>query len=233
MLPPDILYVRKECIMVHESLIPEKPAVTRDRIIDLLQKHPSSIAELAEELGVTQNAVRSQIALLERERFVEIRGSIKGPRRPAAVYGIRPGAEVHPSKAYPVLFSDLLRVLSKKLSGTDYTGVMRELGKQVALSAPKSTGAPRERVGDALKFLKMLGSSAEMSEEKGKIVVSSFGCPFSRGVSADARFCLAVESLLHELTGLPVTEHCDHGEHPSCRFEIKLPARSREQATRG
>lgn len=218
--------------MVHEAFIAEKPAVTRDRLIELLLKHPSSIAALAEELGVTQNAVRSQIALLERERIVEARGTIKGTRRPAAVYGIRAGAEVHPSKAYPVIFSDLLRVLSRNLSGTEYTDVMRDLGKQVALNAPKTTGEPRERVGDALKFLKMLGSSAEMTEGNGRIVVSSFGCPFARGVSADARLCLAMESLLHELTGLPVSERCEHGEHPSCRFEIKVPAGSRTTATR-
>ncbi len=210
--------------MVHELLMSQKPAVTRDRIIDLLLKQPSSIAELADRLGVTQNAVRSQIALLEREQVVEVRGAVKGTRRPACVYGIRPGAEARPSKAYPVIFSDLLRVLSRKLSGAEYTGVMRELGRQIALSAPKTTGEPRERVSDALQFLRMLGSSAEMEEEKGRIVISSPGCPFARGVSADARFCLAVESLLHELTGLPVTEKCDHGDHPSCRFDIKLPA---------
>ncbi len=214
--------------MVHEAFITEKPAITRDRLIELLLRKPSSIAELAEKLGVTRNAVRSQIALLERERIVEVQGAVKGSRRPAAVYGIRPGAEVKASKAYPVIFADLLRVLSKKLSGSEYSWVMRELGKQVALSAPKLTGEPQERVGDALKFLKQLGSSAEMIEEKGKIVVSSTsGCPFARGVSADARFCLVVESLLQELTGLPVTEQCDHGEHPSCRFEIKMPAGSK------
>jgi hypothetical protein len=31
------------------------------------------------------------------------------------------------------------------------------------------------------------------------------------------------ESLPQELIGLPVTEMCDHGEHPRCRFEVRLP----------
>lgn len=218
--------------MAPEALTPEKPAVTRDRIIELLLKAPSSIAQLAENLGVTRNAVRSQIALLERERIVEVRTTVKGTRRPASVYGIRPGAEVHASKAYPAVLSDLLRVLSRKLPDAKYSDIMRELGRQVALSGPKTTGKPRERVNDALKFLKLLGSSAEMAEEKGEIVISSFGCPFSRAVSADARFCLVMESLLQELIGLPVTEMCDHGEHPRCRFEVRLPGKGagREKA---
>jgi predicted ArsR family transcriptional regulator len=71
--------------------------------------------------------------------------------------------------------------------------------------------------------LKILGSDAEMTETSGTIIISSYGCPIAEAVIADARSCLAMETLLKELAGLPVTEHCDHSEHPSCRFEIKLP----------
>ncbi len=203
----------------------EKPAVTRDRIVSLLLKRQSTIAALAGRLGVTQNAVRAQMALLEREGIVEVQGAEKGTRRPAAVYGIRPGAEVQSSKAYPVVFPDLIRVLSERLSDSEFTSMMRDLGKRVAVDAPKTPGNPRERVGGALKFLKTLGSVTEMTEENGKIIVSSYGCPIARAVNADPRSCIVMESLLKQLIGLPVTEHCDHGAHPSCRFEIKLPAK--------
>jgi predicted ArsR family transcriptional regulator len=66
---------------------------------------------------------------------------------------------------------------------------------------------------------------AEVSEERGKIIISSYGCPIAEAVTADVRSCIAMEALLQDLTGLPVTERCDHGEHPSCRFEIKIPAK--------
>ncbi len=90
--------------------------------------------------------------------------------------------------------------------------------------APHPSGEPRERVISALKFLKIIGSAADLTEEDGKIVISSYGCPIAGAVSADARSCITMEALLKELTELPVTEHCDHGEHPSCRFQIKIPA---------
>ncbi len=202
----------------------DKPELTRDRIVGLLLKHPSTIASLAESLGVTHNAVRSQIALLEREGLVTVQGTEKGTRRPAAVYGIRPGAEVRPSRAYPIAFSELIQVLSKKLSKIEFSSVMRQLGKRVAREAPKTAGDPRARVDGALKFLRVLGSAADVTEENGKITVSSHGCPIARAVRADVRSCLAMESLLKELTGLPVTERCEHGANPSCRFEIKLSA---------
>jgi predicted ArsR family transcriptional regulator len=203
----------------------DKPAGTRDRIVRHLIKHQSTIESLATRLGVTENAVRAQIALLQREGIVEIQGEVKGTRRPAAVYGIRPGADIHFSRAYPVILSHLTHVLAQKLPPMEFKIVMRELGRRLASSAPRPSGDPRDRVTGALKFLKMLGSVAEVTEERGKVIISSYGCPIAEAVTADVRSCIAMEALLQDLTGLPVAERCDHGEHPSCRFEIKVPAK--------
>ncbi len=214
--------------MVVSPLTPslDKPAGTRDRIVRYLIKHQSTIESLATSLGVTQNAVRAQIALLQREGIVEIQGEVKGTRRPAAVYGIRPGADIHFSRAYPVILSHLTHVLAQKLSQTEFKTVMREVGQRLASSVPRPSGDPRERITGALKFFKMLGSVAEMTEERGKIIISSYGCPISEVVTADARSCIAMVALLQDLTGLPVAERCDHSEHPSCRFEIQIPAKN-------
>ena len=203
----------------------EKPAGTRDRIVRHLMKHQSTIESLATRLGVTENAVRAQIALLQRDGIVEIQGEVKGTRRPAAVYGIRPGAEIHFSRAYPIFLSQLTHVLAHKLSQKEFKTVMRELGQRLASSVPRPSGDPRDRIAGALKFLKMLGSVTEVTEGKGKIIISSYGCPIAEAVNADVRSCIAMEALLQDLTGLPVAERCDHGEHPSCRFEIKMPAK--------
>jgi predicted ArsR family transcriptional regulator len=205
------------------SLNMEKPGGARDRIVQLLLERGSTIETLANKLGVTKNAVRAQVALLQREGIVEAQGAVKGTRRPAAVYGLRPGADIHFSKAYPVFLSQLVRVMAQKLSQTEFKSVMRGLGKGLAGSAPRPAGDPRQRVRAGLKFLKMLGSAAEMTEEKGKIVITSFGCPIAEAVSADERSCIAMETLLKELTGLPVAEQCEHGERPRCRFEITIP----------
>jgi predicted ArsR family transcriptional regulator len=203
----------------------EKPAGARDRIVRLLMKQQNTVESLATKLGVTENAVRAQIALLQREGIVEIQGEAKGTRRPAAVYGLRPGADINFSKAYPVILPHLIHVLAGKLDQTEFRAVMRELGQRLASSVPRSSGNPRERVKSAVNFLKSLGSAAEMTEADGKIIISSYGCPIAEAVTADVRSCIAMEALLKNLTGLPVAERCSHGEHPSCRFEIKIPPR--------
>src|SRR5512144_2580696 len=122
------------------SLNMEKPEGARDRIVRRLLERRNTIEALASKLGVTENAVRAQIALLQREGIVEIQGAVKGTRRPAAVYGRRPGADIHFSKAYPVFLSQLVRALAQKLSQTEFRSVMRDLGKRLAGSVPRPAG---------------------------------------------------------------------------------------------
>jgi len=62
-----------------------------------------------------------------------------------------------------------------------------------------------------------------MTEEDGNIIITGSVCPISRAVAADERACTAKETLLRELTGLPVKEHCNHAERQSCRFIVKMP----------
>ena len=200
-----------------------KQTTTRGRIIELLLKGWRTVDELAGPLGVTRNAVRSQIALLQREAIVEIKGESKGSRRPSAVYGLRAGADMGPSPAYPAVLAELVKVLGVRLPAREFGSIMKDVGQGMAGAIPALSGSPRERVAGAVSVIRSLGSLAEMSEEGGKIVIKGHGCPISRAVQADERSCGVMESFLARLTGLSVTERCDHGEHPNCRFEIKLP----------
>jgi len=201
----------------------EKHTGTRGRITELLLKDQRTVEGLAEALGVTRNAVRAQIALLQREGVVEVQGQLKGTRRPAAVYGIRAGAEVGSSLAYSIVLTGLVRVLGDRLPSRPFASIMRDVGQGMAAAVPRPAGSARERAIGAVDVLRSLGSLAEMSEEDGKFVIRGNGCPISRAVQADVRSCAAMETFLSTLTGLPVTERCDHGERPACRFEIKVP----------
>jgi predicted ArsR family transcriptional regulator len=200
---------------------------SRERIVRLLLRDRMTIDKLALELGVTKNAVRAQIALLERGGMVEVQGERKGTRRPAAVYGLRAGADTHFSQAYPALLTGVVSALADRLKSRQFEDVLRETGKRIADAALPLAGNARERVDGAVRFLGTLGSIAEVIEEEGKLVIKGHGCPISKVVQADGRSCLAMESLLARLTGLKVRERCDHGARPGCRFVVELPARPR------
>jgi predicted ArsR family transcriptional regulator len=200
----------------------ENPSGSRTRIVEHLLKGQNTVDELASSLDVTANAVRAQIALLMREGIVEVKGEVKRTRRPAAVYGIRAGADVHYSKAYPMVLSQLLKTLPDLMTQKQINMLMRDVGLGLADAIPKPAGNARERVEGAVKFLASLGARADVTEKNGKVLITGNGCIISRAVEANVNSCVIMESLLSRHTGLPVTEHCDHNARPSCRFEIKL-----------
>ncbi len=201
----------------------DSPGSTRAKIIRLLLDAPRTIEELAKATSVTKNAIRAQIALLQREDVVEIQGAAKSARRPAARYGLRPGSDVHFSKAYPLVLTALIHSLAKDLSDMEFKDLMRRLGKHLASSTPRPSGSSKERIDNAVAVLKSMGSPAQARREGKDVVITSPTCPISAAVSADDRVCDAMEAFIHEITGLPVQECCQHGERPACRFNIKLP----------
>jgi predicted ArsR family transcriptional regulator len=201
---------------------------TRERIIRLLLAQPLTIAAMARRLGMTQNAVRAQVALLQREGVAEQQGEVKGARRPSILYGLLAGADAQLSRAYPLMVSHLVRLLSEELSSKEFEGIMKKLGRLLASAVPRATGDMTDRVKEAIRFLRALGSIAELTEENGRYMISSDGCPIGVAVAADIRACFSMEAMMRQLTGLEVVQECRHGTRSRCRFVV-TPPRGRER----
>lgn len=208
--------------MVGKSWMPDKTVDTRERIIALLRRHARTIEELAGQIGVTRNAVRSHIHLLEREGIVEPHGTVPSGRRPATIYGIRIGVNALFSKAAPVVLSQLVHVLTEKLPGVEFNKTMEELGHRLAAQGPRPAGTLKERLQNAVAYMESLGAIMEVSEQKRKIVIKGYGCPVAGAVNADGRFCSAMAVTISDLVGLPTVERCDKNLQPGCCFEIKV-----------
>ena len=192
----------------------------RNRIIQLLRKRTCTVEDLAKELGVTENAIRAQIALLRREGLVEPAGEQKGTRKPALIYGPTRNVDSYFSKAYPSVLITLVDVLADQVSPEEFLTVMKKLGQRLAISRPRPAQNLRERVEDAAAFYQALGGLAEIEEEGKNLVIRGYGCPLAEAVAAHAGICVAMESLMSELIGVPVRQRCDRGETASCRFEV-------------
>src|SRR4051812_43352284 len=65
---------------------------TRGRVVALLRRGERSVEELAASLGLTDNAVRAQLATLEREGVVRAAGVRRdgGVGKPATLYAVAP-----------------------------------------------------------------------------------------------------------------------------------------------
>ncbi len=180
---------------------------TRGKILNLLRTREWTVNELAEELRLTDNAVRAHLASLERDRLVTQSGMKPGTRKPHTTYALGSEAEQLFPKAYGPLVSLLMSIFSRTIA-------------QEHLRALKGK-TRQQRIDAALEILKELGGAATFHEEDGKHFIYGNGCPIAAATANHPEACLLAESLLTEVIGSPVKEHCIRGPAPSCRFEVK------------
>jgi predicted ArsR family transcriptional regulator len=196
---------------------------TRGQILDLLRTRERTVNELAEELRLTDNAVRAHLASLERDRLVAQSGMKPGVRKPHTTYGLGPDAEHLFPKAYGRLVSLLMSIFSRQVKPRNLRAGMRAAGRTVAKEhLHELQGKTRQqRIDAALDILKELGGTATFREEDGKHFIYGNGCPIAAATANHPEACLLAESLLTEIIGTPVKQHCIRGAVPSCRFEVK------------
>jgi len=196
---------------------------TRGKILNLLRTREWTVNELAEELRLTDNAVRAHLASLERDRLVTQSGMKPGTRKPHTTYALGSEAEQLFPKAYGPLVSLLMSIFSRHVKPANLRAGMRAAGRTVAQEYLRELkGKTRQqRIDAALGVLKELGSAASFREEDGRHFIYGNGCPIAAATANHPEACLLAESLLTEVIGSPVKEHCIRGPAPSCRFEVK------------
>src|SRR5262247_3931031 len=105
---------------------------TRGQIVSLLRRSDCTVNELAEELELTDNAVRAHLLTLERDGLVRQGGVQRGHRKPHFAYELTPEAEQLFTKAYDALLNVLLSVLKERLAPDELGEVLGEVGRRTA-----------------------------------------------------------------------------------------------------
>jgi len=195
---------------------------TRGRVVGLLRGKSGTVTELAEKLGLTDNAVRAHLLSLERDGLVRQSGVRRGSRKPHFSYELTPEAERLFPKPYDALLNQLITTLKGRLPPSALEDVLREVGRSLAgqHSSDDSPVDLEERLLNALGVLKAIGGTPSVEREEGKLTIRSGGCPLAAAVVEHPEVCELAESLVAELVGVPVRESCDRGESPKCCFEI-------------
>jgi predicted ArsR family transcriptional regulator len=194
---------------------------TRGRVVALLRRGERSVEELAQALGLTDNAVRAQLVLLEREGVVRSVGIRRDGAvgKPATLYGVAPAASSLFSSAYAPLLSALLAELGERMPPRQLVALLRKAGRRLAPTLP--TGASfDERARASAALLTALGADADLVQTSAGYEIRGHGCVLSDAVATCPATCHAVEALLSEVTGTTVRERCDRAHQPSCRFMI-------------
>jgi predicted ArsR family transcriptional regulator len=199
---------------------------TRGRVLALLRCGNMTTDELAEALGLTDNAIRAHLATLERDGLVQAQGERRDGRigKPATVYTVSPQVDTLFSKAYIPLLTSLLSALGNRLTTKELEGLLADVGDRIGAGAAHPSGELSQRVTAASNLLNQLGglSSVEEVEAGTRYNIRGCGCPLGIAVSERPEVCEAMVALISRLTLANVRSCCKHGNRPSCCFEIQI-----------
>lgn len=214
-------------------------ASTRGRILAMLRRGGRTVDELARALDRTHNAVRVQIAVLERDGLVQNTGvqqgspGTRGAGKPAYMYKLTPQAEQLFPKAFEAALRGILEAMSEQIDPVQVERILRSAGHKIAerhrIPAGGGNGAASDdlhgRLERAVAVLSDLGGLVDLEESDGTMSICGYICPLSDVSASHPLICRMTETLLSDLVGMPVHERCERQERLWCRFEVPAPTR--------
>ena len=197
---------------------------SRGRIVTLLRRGGLTADDIASKLKLTASAVRAQLAGMERDGVVQRIGHRRGTTRPSQVFELTPEVEQLLSEAYVPLLAQFVRVFTRGLPTKAVTELMREAGKGLAdelLGRKRPSGTIRARAAIVSNLMNEQLGAVTHVEGNGELVIRGAACPLAALTGKHPAVCIAMESFVGEVVGVPVRECCDRSARPRCCFEIR------------
>jgi predicted ArsR family transcriptional regulator len=206
---------------------------TRMEMLRLLRRSRQTITSLADALRLTDNAVRSHVAALERDGIVEHVGTQRDTGgKPARVYDLTGAGEELFPKAYALVLGGLVDEIARVEGRERAIELLRGVGQRIAAGISAAPG-DEARVQAAAAALRGLGGDVEVVRAGDGWQLKGYGCPLSAVTGKHPEVCALAQVLVEEITGSPVTECCDRAGRPRCGFRVEgptIPAATASQA---
>jgi predicted ArsR family transcriptional regulator len=201
---------------------------TRMEVLELLRRKGRSSAEtIANDLGVTPNAVRQHLTNLERDGLVVSQPERSGRGRPSLLFGLTERADSVFPKRYGQLATMVLQEV-QEMGGPD---ALDEVFARVAARHANAI----ERDLDGLDFDEKLrrvvawigraGTLVEQTESPEGVKVTIHNCPFRNTALKFPQVCTITPQLISRLTGAPISQADSiHRRDPYCSFVVQRPS---------
>ena len=197
---------------------------SRGQIVKLLRRGPLTVEELRVALALTDNAIRNHLSSLERDGIVVQAGVRRATRagKPAVLFELHADAALLLSSAYPPVLGAMMEVLTEVLPAAQTGQLLEAAGRRLAESTNAvgpAGGSTESRLQRAAGVLTALGGDVELQAQENGYRIQGSGCPLSAVVSERPETCKLVESLVSQVSGVPVQSRCQHGPRPKCCFD--------------
>jgi DeoR family transcriptional regulator, suf operon transcriptional repressor len=197
---------------------------SRGRIVTLLRTGGLTADDVARKLRLTRSAVRLQLTAMERDGVARRVGKRPGTTRPSHVFALTPEVEQLLSKAYIPLLTQLVEVFAEALPADQVEILLRRTGKGLAQQLTRGkrlSSGLRSRVAAVSELMNEHLGAMTRVESNGGIVIRGAGCPLAALTGKHRGVCLAMESLVTEIVGVPALECCERRDRPQCCFDIQ------------
>lgn len=198
---------------------------TRGKIVSALRRRrTASAVELAAEFGLTPNAVRQQLTLLEHDGYVAERSVKRGPTKPTLEYSLTAGADALFPQRYDRMLGAVLREVKTSFGPDGVDTVMKSLGRREAekYRAKLTASDPKGRAIELAALLRANGVEADVVETaEGSVELREHNCPYANTVGEHPELCSIIRTVLTEtVSGDTVQLESLATGGDACRFEI-------------
>lgn len=192
---------------------------------ELRRRGSASAADLARTFGLSPNAVRQQLMVLERDGLVAEHPVRRGPTKPTLEFSLTGEADQLFPQAHGKLLSAVLHEVREQFGSSAVGRIFDGLSKRAVDRARRRiTGeTPEQRVAQLTEILRDNGVVADYNLIDGGFALHEHNCPYT-GVAKDhPEMCRVIHHVIEETIGgeHQQTESLAHGGK-ECRFEMKL-----------
>lgn len=205
-------------------MLPTSPASVRPAVLELLKREGKlTVAQLAERLGVTESAVRQQIALLETEGLLEFEDQ-KGRRgRPQRQYRLSAVGDERFTRTYASLAESLLESVRDRLGPQAVETAFEGRREQMEAELRPLIRAVelKERVGQFADAMASRGYMPTLSEDEQGLTFTWHNCPVARIARQFTQPCAQEIRLIESLLGEKVVrETCIARGDTACCYRV-------------
>ncbi len=200
---------------------------TRMEVLELLRRKGRLSAEtIANDLGVTTNAVRQHLINLERDGLVISQPERSGRGRPSLLFALTERADA----VFPKRYGQLATMVLQEVQEMEGPQALDEIFARVATRHAAAIEHElqglefEEKMRRIVAWIGRAGTLAEQSETLEGVKVTIHNCPFRNTALKFPQVCSITPQLISRLTGAPVSQsESIHRRDPYCSFVVQRP----------
>jgi DeoR family transcriptional regulator, suf operon transcriptional repressor len=159
-----------------------------------------TLDQLADLLGISRNAVKQHISVLEKLDCIESRMLPSGGGRPSRAYTLTDvGMAIFP-KQYALFSTMLLKAISKNIKGSELENLLGTIGHELAQPFKDRVKSSDNKIEEVINIMEELGyETRQFSSENKPTEITAKNCVFHDLAVENSAVCELDRSLISSL----------------------------------